>query len=185
MKTVFNDRRAIIYGVVFSIASYVTAAILAVGSSVYALGSFLDPIVTLTVPLILISIGLQAMNKRYSIILLALINSLLYYITSPALLFMVPTFLVSGVIDEVISWTIGYRGLRAVMINTTVVGGLIGVLSVFFGSILIGIYGSVPFSSLLLAYVIFGVIYFVESAIMGYISYKIGSYLINSGIMKS
>jgi hypothetical protein len=80
---------------------------------------------------------------------------------------------------------VGFRGLRAVLVNTTIVGGLVGILSVVFGILMVGLYGAIPFHDLVLAYVIFTVIYFVESAIMGLISFKIGDYLIKSGVIKS
>jgi hypothetical protein len=95
------DRRTIIYGVVFSIASYASAAVLALSIGAYALSSFLDPIVTLTIPLILISVGLQAMNKKFSVIFLTLFNALLYAVSG--LLFMVPTLVLAGIIDEFVS----------------------------------------------------------------------------------
>ncbi|MEJ2769905.1 MULTISPECIES: SPW repeat protein [unclassified Stygiolobus] len=177
------DRRTIIYGVVFSIASYASAAVLALSLGAYALSSFLDPIVTLTIPLILISVGLQAMNKKFSVIFLTLFNALLYAVSG--LLFMVPTLVIAGIIDEFVSWVVGFRGLRAVLVNTTIVGGLVGILSVVFGILMVGLYGAIPFHDLVLAYVIFTVIYFVESAIMGLISFKIGDYLIKSGVIKS
>jgi len=176
------NRRTIIYGVVFSIASYATAAVLALGVGAYALSSFTDPIVTLTIPLILISVGLQAMNEKYSVLFLTLVNAVLYAATG--LLFMVPTLLVAGVVDEVITWFIGYRSFKAVITNTTVVGTLTGIGSVIFGILMVGLYGTIPFHDLILAYVVFTVIYLVESVIMGLISYKLGSYLIKSGIIK-
>jgi len=177
------DRRTIIYGIVFSVASYASAAVLALGIGAYALSSFLDPIVTLTLPLVLISVGLQAMNKRFSVLFLTLVNAVLYALTG--LFFMVPTLVVAGLVDEAVSWFVGYRGLRAVLINTTLVGGLVGILSVVFGIMMIGLYGTVPLQSLYLAYLVFTVIYFAESAVMGLIAYKLGSYLISSGIIKS
>ncbi|BCU70838.1 SPW repeat protein [Stygiolobus caldivivus] len=177
------DRRTAIYGIVFSVASYASAAVLALSVGAYALSSFLDPLVTLTVPLILISIGLQAMNKKFSVIFLTLVNAVLYALTG--LLFMVPTLVVAGVIDELVSWVVGYRGLKAVMTNTTIVGGLVGILSVVFGILMVGLYGTIPFNDLLIAYAVFTVIYFVESAVMGLISFKIGDYLIKSGVIKS
>jgi len=176
------NRRTIIYGVVFSIASYATAAVLALGVGAYALSSFTDPIVTLTLPLILISVGLQAMNEKYSVLFLTLVNAALYAATG--LLFMVPTLVVAGVIDEVITWFIGYRSFKAVIINTTVVGTLTGIGSVIFGILMVGLYGTIPFHDLILAYIVFTAIYLVESVIMGLISYKLGSYLIKSGIIK-
>lgn len=175
-------RRTIIYGVVFSIASYASAAALALSIGAYAFSSFTDPIVTLTIPLILISIGLQAMNERFSVLLLTVINAALYALTG--LLFMVPTLIIAGLVDEVITWFIGFRSFKAVMVNTTIVGTLTGILSVIFGIIMIGIIGSIPFHDLMLAYGVFTVIYLVESLIMGLISYKIGSYLIESRIIK-
>ncbi|BFH72356.1 hypothetical protein SJAV_03000 [Sulfurisphaera javensis] len=175
-------RRTIIYGVIFSIASYAAAAVLALGIGAYVLSSFADPIVTLTVPLILISIGLQAMNEKFSVLLLTLINAALYAATG--LLFMVPTLIIAGVVDEVITWFVGYRSFRAVLINTTVVGTLAGILSVVFGIIMVKLYGVTPFNDLMLAYIVFTVIYLIESAIMGIISYKLGSYLLKSGIIK-
>jgi len=173
-------RRTIIYGVVFSIASYATAAALALGTAAYAINVFTDPIVTLTIPLIIISIGLQAMNEKYSVLLLALISAVLY-IPIP---FMVPTLIIAGVVDELITWFIGYRSFKAVMTNTTVVGTITGVGSVIFGILMLGMPKTIPFNNLILAGIIFTVIYLVESAIMGYISYKLGSYLIKSGIIK-
>ena len=175
-------RRTIIYGVVFSIASYGTAAALALGTAAYAFGSFADPIVTLTIPLILTSIGLQAMNEKYSVLFLNLVNAVLYAVTF--LFFMVPTLVIAGVVDEIISWFVGYRSFKAVMINTTVIGTITGIGSVIFGILMVGLYGAIPFHDLILAYIVFTVIYLVESVIMGFISYKLGSYLIKSGIIK-
>jgi len=166
---------------VFSIASYATAA-LALGTAAYAPGSFTDPIVTLTIPLILISIGLQAMNEKYSVLFLALLNAALYAATF--LFFMVPTLIITGVVDEMISWFVGYRSFKAVMLNTTVVGTITGIGSVVFGILMVGLYGAIPFHDLILVYIVFTVIYLVESAVMGFISYKLGSYLIKSGIIK-
>ncbi|MBB5253557.1 hypothetical protein [Sulfurisphaera ohwakuensis] len=174
--------RTVIYGVVFSIASYASAAALALSIGAYAISSFTDPIVTLTIPLILLSIGLQAMNEKFSVLLLTLINAVLYAATG--LLFMVPTLVIAGVIDEIITWFVGFRSFKAVMINTTVVGTLVGILSVIFGIMMVGLIGSIPFKDLALAYLIFTIIYLVESAIMGLISYKLGSYLLKSGIIK-
>lgn len=175
-------RRTIIYGVVFSIASYATAAVLALSVGAYAVSSFTDPIVTLTLPLILISIGVQAMNEKYSVLFLALVNALLY--AAIGLLFMVPTFIIAGMVDEVISWFVGYRSFKAVMINTTVVGTLAGFFSTLFGIFMVGIVGIIPFNDLLLAFIVFTVIYLAESAVMGLVSYKLGSYMIKSGIIK-
>lgn len=175
-------KRTIIYGVVFSIASYASAAALALGIGAYAFSSFTDPIVTLTIPLILISIGLQAMNEKFSVLLLTLVNAALYAATG--LLFMVPTLVIAGIVDEVITWFVGFRGFKAVMINTTLVGTLVGILSVIFGIMMAGIIGTIPFHDLMMAYAVFTVIYLLESGIMGLISYKLGSYLLESGIIK-
>lgn len=68
------------------------------------------------------------MNEKFSVLLLTLINAALYAATG--LLFMVPTLIIAGVVDEVITWFVGYRSFRAVLINTTVVGTLAGILSV-------------------------------------------------------
>lgn len=49
---------------------------------------------------------------------------------------------------------------------------------------MVKLYGVTPFNDLMLAYIVFTVIYLIESAIMGIISYKLGSYLLKSGIIK-
>lgn len=171
-------RRQIIYAAIFSVASYAVAAGLALGTASYALSIFADPIVTLTIPLIIISIGIQAINSKYGPLIILLISAALYGISG--LIFLLPALLIAGVVVEGISRIIGYRGFKAVLINTTLAGGLVGTFSVIFGILFIPSTAS-QFSYLLLA--IFSAVYFVESAIMGVISYYIGSFLIRSGIL--
>ncbi len=174
------DKRTVIYAAIFSVASFAVAAAMALGFGVYAVsvfGAFLDPIVTLTIPLIIISVGIQAINRKYGILLISLISAVLYLI----LPFLSVTFLVAGPIVELVSWSVGYRGFKAVMVNTTLAGGLIGFLSVLFGFLFLGVPHIVNLDMYLL---IFGAIYFVESSIMGIASYYIGSYLIRSGVLR-
>ncbi len=179
-KKALIDRRTAIYAAVFSVASYAIAAAMALGVGAYTvgvLGPFLDPVVTLTVPLILISIGIQAINRKFGILLIALISAVLYVIVP----FLSVTFLVAGPIVELVSWGVGYRSFKAVMVNTTLAGWLIGFLSVLFGFLFLG----VPHIPHLVEYLLlFAVVYLVESAVMGYISYYIGSYLVKSGVLR-
>ncbi|AWR96377.1 hypothetical protein DFR86_01640 [Acidianus sulfidivorans JP7] len=173
------SRREIIYAAIFSVASYAVAAGLALSFAAYAISVFTDPVVTLTIPLIIASIGIQAINFKYGPLLILGISSVLYGISG--LIFLLPTFLVAGVVVELVSRIIGYRGFKAVLINTTLAGGLAGVFSVVFGVLM------VPANLSTFTYyglLIFTVIYFAESAIMGVISYYIGSFLIKSGILK-
>ncbi|MEL9970461.1 MAG: hypothetical protein QXR57_00605 [Metallosphaera sp.] len=173
------DRKSVIYASVFSVASFGVAAAMSLSASLYVLSVFLDPVLTLTIPLIIISIAIQAINQKNGPLLVGLINSILYAVFF--LFFLSVTFLVVGIVVEMVSRKIGYRGLSAVVINTTLAGGLAGVLSVLFGFIFLGIPKIQDLSMLL---VVFSIIYFLESAIMGIISNSLGKFLINSGVIK-
>ncbi|MCY0851030.1 hypothetical protein [Sulfuracidifex metallicus] len=173
------DRRLLIYSSIFSVASFGVAAVMSLSLSLYALSVFLDPILTLTIPLIIISVGIQLINQKNGPLLVGLISALLYGIFF--LLFLSATFLVVGLVVEAISRKVGYRGFKAVMINTTLAGGLAGVLSVIFGFILLGIPSVHDLPILTLA---FSLLYFGESAVMGVISNNIGKFLIKSGVIK-
>lgn len=127
----------LIYASIYSVASFGVAAVMSLSLSLYALSVFLDPILTLTIPLIIISVGIQAINKRNGPLLVGLISALLYGLFF--LLFLSATFLVVGIVVELVSRKVGYRGFKAVMINTTLAGGLAGVLSVLFGFLFIGV----------------------------------------------
>lgn len=173
------SRRQIIYAAIFSVASYAVAAGLALGIGAYAFSIFTDPIVTLTIPLIIVSVGIQAINSRYGPLLILAISAVLY--GASGLIFLLPTLIIAGLVVEGVSRIIGYRGFRAVLINTTLAGGLTGFFSVVFGVLMI------PSSLSTFTYTglaVFSAIYFVESAIMGIISYYIGSFLIRSGILR-
>jgi len=173
------DKKTLIYAAIFAVASYAVSAALALSIGAYAigiLGYFLDPVVTLTVPLIIISVGIQAINKKFGPYLISLISAVLYII----LPFLAITFLVAGPVIEGVSRLVGYRSFRAVMIYTTLAGGLVGILSVIFGFILLG-FPHIP--NLALYLVGFSVLYFVESGIMGLLSYYLGSYLIKSVVL--
>jgi hypothetical protein len=174
------NRRAVVYAAVFSVASYAVAAGMVLGTSSFALSIFADPFLTLTVPLILISVGIQVVNSRYGPGLIALFSSLLYAATG--VLFLLPTFLVAGAVDEAVSRIVGYRGFRAVMVNTTLVGTLVGVLSVIFGILMLGVPTGTHDLSLYMT--AFSLGYLGESALMGYLSHLLGSYLIKSGVIR-
>ncbi|MCG3109369.1 hypothetical protein L3N51_01660 [Metallosphaera sp. J1] len=173
------DRRLLIYSSIFSVASFGVAAVMSLSLSLYALSVFLDPILTLTIPLIIISVGIQLINQKNGPLLVGLISAILYGVFF--LLFLSATFLVVGLVVEVVSRKVGYRGFRAVMINTTLAGGLAGVLSVIFGFIFLGIPN---IHDLPLLTLVFSLLYFGESAVMGIISNNIGRFLIKSGVIK-
>ncbi|MCH1770935.1 MULTISPECIES: hypothetical protein [Metallosphaera] len=173
------NRRLLIYSSIFSVASFGVAAVMSLSLSLYALSVFLDPILTLTIPLIIISVGIQLINEKNGPLLVGLISALLYGLFF--LLFLSATFLVVGVVVEAVSRKVGYRGFKAVMVNTTLAGGLAGVLSVVFGFIFLGIPAIHELPLLTLA---FSLLYFGESAIMGVISNNIGKFLIKSGVIK-
>ncbi|EZQ11070.1 MULTISPECIES: hypothetical protein [Acidianus] len=175
------SRRTIIYAVIFSVASYAVAAGLALAFAAYAISVFTDPIVTLTIPLIIISIGVQAINKKNGPLLILLISALLYLVSG--LIFLVPTFMIAGIVVELVSRLIGYRSFKAVMINTILAGSLAGIFSVVFGVLFIPP-KALPFSTFVILLSAFSGIYLVESTIMGGISYYLGSYLIKSGVIK-
>lgn len=174
------DRRSVIYAAVFSVASFGVAAAMSLSLSLYALSVFLDPVLTLTVPLVIISIGIQAINQRNGPLLVGVISAVLYALFS--LFFLTVSFLVAGIIVEAVSRVVGYRSLKAVVINTTLAGGLVGVLSVIFGFLFLGLPTGVKDISILTT--IFGLIYFIESAAMGFISHYLGRFLLRSGVMK-
>lgn len=173
------DRRLLIYSSIFSVASFGVAAVMSLSLSLYALSVFLDPILTLTIPLIIISVGIQLINQKNGPLLVGLISAILCGVFF--LLFLSATFLVVGLVVEVVSRKVGYRGFRAVMINTTLAGGLAGVLSVIFGFIFLGIPN---IHDLPLLTLVFSLLYFGESAVMGIISNNIGRFLIKSGVIK-
>ena len=173
-----DDKRKLIYAIVFSVASYAASAGLALGTAAYALNIFTDPMVTLTIPLIIVAIGIQAINAKNGPILILVISALLYAISG--LIFLVPTFVVAGLVVEGVSRIVGYRSFKAVMINTTLAGGLAGVFSVVFGVLFVPSTASQFALDLMLA---FTGIYFVESAVMGVISYYLGNFLIKSGVL--
>ncbi|MEM2663311.1 MAG: hypothetical protein QW665_08635 [Metallosphaera sp.] len=173
------NRRLLIYSSIFSVASFGVAAVMSLSLSLYALSVFLDPILTLTIPLIIISVGIQLINEKNGPLLVGLISALLYGLFF--LLFLSATFLVVGVVVEAVSRKVGYRGFKAVMVNTTLAGGLAGVLSVVFGFIFLGIPAIHELPLLTLA---FSLLDFGESAIMGVISNNIGKFLIKSGVIK-
>jgi len=69
------------------------------------------------------------------------------------------------------------------MINTTVAGTITGIGSAIFGILMVGLYRAIPFHDLILAYIVFTVIYLVESAVMGFISYKLYPLVITAGLI--
>ncbi|QKQ99952.1 hypothetical protein GWK48_05780 [Metallosphaera tengchongensis] len=174
------DTKLLIYASIFSVASFGVAAVMSLSLSLYALSVFLDPVLTLTIPLIIISIGIQIMNRKNGPILVGVISSILYGLFG--LFFLAATFLVTGVVVELVSRIVGYRGFRAVLINTTLAGGLAGVLSVLFGFMFLGVPAKI--NDIALLTLIFSIIYFGESAVMGIISNKLGNFLLKSGVAK-
>jgi len=174
------NRRGVIYAAVFSVASFGVAAAMSLSLSLYALSVFLDPILTLTIPLIIISVGIQAINQKNGPLLVGIISAVLYAIFS--LFFLTVSFLIAGIIVEMVSRILGYRGLKAVMVNTTLAGGLVGVLSVVFGFLFLGLPKGITDLAILTA--LFSLVYFTESAVMGVISHYLGKFLLRSGVMK-
>ncbi|BBD73816.1 hypothetical protein HS1genome_2205 [Sulfodiicoccus acidiphilus] len=175
-----ETRRLIVYGTVFSVASFGVAAAMSLSAGLFAVsgpvGVFLDPVLNLTIPLLLVSIGFQVINARGGPIVMGLVSAALFAVAF--LPFLSITNLVVGTAVEGSSRVLGYRGRRAVVINTALAGGLEGILSVVLGALFIG-YVLQPDLALL-----FTAVYFVESTVVGFAGSSLGSYLIKSGVLK-
>lgn len=115
-------------------------------------------------------------NARGGPIVMGLVSAALFAVAF--LPFLSITNLVVGTAVEGSSRVLGYRGRRAVVINTALAGGLEGILSVVLGALFIG-YVLQPDLALL-----FTAVYFVESTVVGFAGSSLGSYLIKSGVLK-
>ncbi|AAK40514.1 hypothetical protein SULI_05840 [Saccharolobus solfataricus] len=173
-------RRAVIYAAVFSIASYAVAAGLALSTGLFAVNIFADPILNLTVPLILLSIGIQVINRKLGPIFIGLISAGLYAVSF--LPFIAIPLIIIALIVEGVTRVMGYRSLKAVITYTAIAGGLEGVLSTLLALYMV----KVPAPVITSAYIWTGVAVgmFAESALMGLISFYIVSYLIRAGVIK-
>ncbi|BBG23972.1 hypothetical protein [Sulfuracidifex tepidarius] len=174
-----ETRKKVLYASVFSVASFAAAAAIATTFNGYAINAFADPIANLTLPLIILAIGIQIINEKYGPILIALISALLY--TIAFLPFLSVSLLAVGIIVEIVTRKIGYRSLSAVITYTTIAGTGEGILSTYLAYFMVKV--PVPMPGLL-DWVVFSVIMAIESAAMGAISFKVGNYVIRSGVIK-
>jgi hypothetical protein len=175
-----ETRRLVVYSTVFSIASFGVAAAMSLSAGLFAVGGpvgvFLDPVINLTVPLLLISIGFQVINSKGGPLLMGLISAALFAVAF--LPFLALTNVVVGLAVEGSSRILGYRGMRAVVVNTALAGGLEGIVSVLLGALFVGYLINATLA------LIFTVAYFAESSVIGIMSQSLGSYLLKSGVLK-
>ncbi len=174
-----ESRKKVLYAAVFSVASFAAAAAIATTFNGYAINAFADPIANLTLPLIILAVGIQLINDKYGPLMIAVISALLY--TIAFLPFLSVSLLVVGAIVELITRKTGYRSLRSVLTFTAIAGAGEGVLSTYLAYFMVKV--PVPMPGLL-DWIIFSTIMIVESIIMGGIAFKIGEYIIKSGIIK-
>ncbi|AOL16176.1 hypothetical protein BFU36_04985 [Sulfolobus sp. A20] len=179
-ESTMSIKKASVYAAIFSVASYAVAAAIALSSGLYAVNIFADPILNLTVPLLIISVGIQIINRTYGPLLIGLISAVLYTISF--LPFIAIPLLLIAIIVEVITRFMGYRSLKSVIIYTTIAGGLEGILSTLLALYMIKV--PAPVVTALYIWVGVSIGMFAESALMGFIAYQISSYLIKSGIVK-
>jgi len=172
-------RKKVLYASVFSVASFAAAAAIATTFNGYAINAFADPIANLTLPLIILAIGIQIINEKYGPLLIALVSALLY--TIAFLPFLSASLLVVGIIVEIVTRKIGYRSLSSVVTYTTIAGTGEGILSTYLAYFMVKV--PVPMPGIA-DWVIFSVIMAIESAVMGVVSFKVGNYLIKSGVIK-
>ncbi|MUN28098.1 hypothetical protein [Sulfuracidifex metallicus] len=174
-----NTKRKVLYSAVFSVASFAAAAAIASTFNGYAINAFADPIANLTLPLIILSVGIQVINDKYGPALIAVISALLYTIFY--LPFLTVSLLVVGAIVELVTRKTGYRSISSVTLYTTIAGTGEGILSTYLAYFMVKV--PVPMPPLF-DWVVFSIIMVVESILMGIISYKVGSYLVKTGIVK-
>ena len=165
-----------IFAVIFSVASYVVSAGISLGTAAYAASIFLDPLLNLTVPLLILSVGFQAINKRGGAFAIGLISAVLFALTF--LFFLMATALVAGTLTEVSTYLLGYRGMKASVLNTAVYGLGEGALSVYIGALFL--HYAVP----ILPFIAFSLVFAALGAFVGYLGQSISSYMIKSGLMK-
>ncbi|MGC8601982.1 MAG: hypothetical protein ACP5LS_06180 [Thermoprotei archaeon] len=165
-----------VFAAIFSIASYAVSAGLSLGTAAYAASIFLDPLVNLTLPLLILSVGFQAINKRGGALAIGIITAALFALSF--MFFLTITELIAGALTEVSAYFVGYRGLKASTINTAVFGLSEGALSVEIGALFL--HYAVP----ALPLVAFAVAFAALGAFIGYLGESITSYLVRSGIMK-
>lgn len=173
-------RRATIYAAIFSIASYAIAAGLALSTGLYAINIFADPILNLTVPLIILSVGIQIINRKLGPLLIGLISAALYAVSF--LFFIAIPLVLIALIVELLTRLMGYRSLKAVVTYTCIAGGLEGVLSTLLALYMIRV--PAPVVTSIYIWIGMSITMFLESAVMGVIAYFITSYLIKSGVVK-
>jgi len=129
-----NDRlRLPTYAVAFSLAFYLAAAVLSIGTGAYKLSVFYDPLLNSTLPLLVLSIAFQVIDRRGTALALGVVIAALFAISS--MLFLTISELAAGVLTELSAGLVGYRGLKASVINTSTFGLTEGALSVPIGSL--------------------------------------------------
>ncbi len=178
-----DTRRKLIYAVAFSVVSFVISAALSLGVGGYVLNVFFDPILNLTLPLIVVMVGIQAINDKMGPLYIGLITAVLFIVFF--LPFITIPWIIIAVVVEFLTRKIGYRGLKAVVTYTTITGALEGILSVALAVSLFTylLPKNVPMPTPT-DWAIFSIIMIVESAVMGFISHYLGQYFIKVGIIK-
>ncbi|WP_338599752.1 hypothetical protein V6M85_10580 [Sulfolobus tengchongensis] len=173
-------KRALVYAVVFSIASYAVAAGFSLSTALYAISIFADPLLNLTVPLILLSVGIQVINRKLGPILIGLISAGLYAVSFLPFI-AIPLIIISFIVEG-ITRIMGYRSLKAVVTYTSIAGGLEGVLSTILALYMVKVPAPIVTSPYIWTAVSIGM--FIESALMGLIAFYIVSYLIKIGVIR-
>lgn len=176
-----ETRKKLIYSTAFAVISFAVSAGLALGLAGYLFNVFMDPIINLTLPLMIVIIGIQAINDKNGPLYIGLITAVLFIIMFLPFL-TIPWLIIAGIV-EVITRKIGYRGLKPVTVYTTITGAIEGILSVYFAILFGLIPKGVPLPSPA-DWAIYSLIMIVESAVMGVISHYVGQYFIRVGIIK-
>jgi len=165
-----------VFAAIFSVASYVVSAGISLGTAAYVASIFLDPLLNLTVPLLILSVGFQAINERWGAFAIGVIMAVLFALIF--MFFLTVAELAAGLLTEATAYFLGYRGLKASVINTAVYGVTEGALSVYVGSLFLHYaIPALPFTGFAVAFALIG-------ALMGYLGQSVSSYMLRSRLMR-